>query len=392
MLGNLAAAVVQAVVEGPYSYSLITVTISRLESLLTNEDPHGSSKGLPLCSAMCGEEKLVRNEFEQQSPASVTKCDTTGERFERPHIQMRKVSSHIQTKKDSNMLRLFNEISLQCNESDLIAITGPAGSGKSSVLEAIIGEVPVTNGQISVTGKIAYLPQNPWLFSGTVQENIVFGNHFDEQKYQAAIEACALIDDFKQLPLGDMTQVGESGVALSGGQKARVSLARTVYSDADIFLLDSPLKAVDAKVGKFIYQKCICGLLSTRPRIHVTHDKKYLRNASVVLKMENGLIVSRDKSLYEEENKAVQSDVKEPLTGEENAEPEVDSNKHTVANNVPSSGGVGLSTSNEDRQTGFVSIKTYMNYFRAGASVLGIFLCFLLLIIPGGRRFDKPAL
>ncbi|XP_078362107.1 ATP-binding cassette sub-family C member 4-like [Oculina patagonica] len=290
---------------------------------------------------------------------------------------MEKVFCHIKTKKNLNAYKLLNEISLQCHEGDLIAITGPSGSGKSSVLEAIIGEIPVTSGQISVTGKIAYLPQNPWLFSGTVQKNIAFGNHIDEQKYQATLEACALIDDFKQLPFGDMTQVGESGVSLSGGQKARVSLARTVYSDADIFLLDSPLKAVDAKVGELIYEKCICGLLSTRPRFHVTHDKKFLRNASVVLKMENGWIVSRDKSLYNE--KDVESDVKEPL---KDVEPEFEVNKRQVTNNVPSSGGEGLSTADEDRETGFVSIRTYMRYFRAGASVLGVLLCFLLIMIP----------
>ncbi|KAL9980575.1 hypothetical protein ACROYT_G009180 [Oculina patagonica] len=379
MLKSLADKFVESVVEGAYSFSLIRVTISRLESLLTNRDNHGIPKPLSCHDATYSEGKPDENEFKQRKPASVSNVDKPEKGFKRPGVQMEKVSCHIKTKRDSNAFRLLNEISLQCHEGDLIAITGPAGSGKSSVLGAIIGEIPVTSGQISVTGKIAYLPQNPWLFSGTVQENIVFGSHFDEQKYQATIEACALIDDFKQLPFGDMTQVGESGVSLSGGQKARVSLARTVYSDADIFLLDSPLKAVDAKVGELIYEKCICGLLSTRPRIHVTHDKKFLRNASVVLKMENGWIVSRDKSLYTEDENDEENDVKEPL---KDVEPEVEVKRRKVTNNVPSSGGEGLSTADEDRETGFVSIKTYMRYFRAGASILGVIFCFLLLMIP----------
>ncbi|KAL9980573.1 hypothetical protein ACROYT_G009176 [Oculina patagonica] len=377
MLGTLAASVVETVVQGPYSFSLLKVTLSRLEALLTSKDSRGSPQ------ESCGEEQPHENEFEQQSHSLVTEFDIPDKRFKQPCMQMRNVSCHIKTKKDSNMFRILNEISLQCHDGELIAITGPAGSGKSSVLGAIIGEIPVTNGQIIVTGKIAYLPQNPWLFSGTVQENILFGNHFDEKKYQATIEACALIDDFKQLPFVDMTQVGESGVSLSGGQRARVSLARTVYSDADIFLLDSPLKAVDAKVGEQIYEKCICGLLSTRPRIHVTHDRKYLRNASEVLKMENGWIVSRDRSLCEEDEEDKQTDVKETITDEENAEAKVDLNKRTVTNNVPSSGGQGLSTADEDRQTGSVPIETYMSYFKAGASVLGVFLCILFVIIPG---------
>ena len=389
MLKTLADSVVEAVVEGAYNFSLIKTTFARLETFLTNEGPHGSPKEGSLYNVGCGGGSWTDGgEFEQREPTPMTNVDTPDKVLKRPGIEMKNVSSHIKTKKDSSMFSLFNRISLQCIENDLIAITGSTGSGKSSVLGAIIGEIPVTNGEISVTGKIAYMPQNPWLFSGTVQENILFGSDFDEQKYHATIEACALIDDLGQLPLGDMTHVGESGVTLSGGQRARVSLARTVYSDADIFLLDSPLRSVDAKVGEFIYEKCICGLLSTRPRIHVTHHKKYLRNASVVLKMENGCIVSRDKSQYNEDEKDVQTNVEEPL--KEGVERKVEVHKTTDTNSVPSSGGEGISTADEDRAIGSVPIRTYMKYFRAGASFRGIFLCFLLVFIPGGKSLDKP--
>ena len=378
MLKTLADTVVQAVVEGGYSFSVIRTTIARLESFLTDKDSTyldyiqkegtlhniGDNGGRP-----------AGDLEKQRSPAPVT--PEKGSKG--PGIEMTNVSSYITAKKDSNEIILLNRISLQCKGNDLVAITGSAGSGKSSVLGAIIGETPVTSGEISVTGRIAYMPQNTWLYSGTVQENILFGNDYDEEKYRATIEACALIEDFKILPLGDMTQVGESGVSLSGGQRARVSLARTVYSDADIFLLDSPLKAVDAKVGVSIYQNCICGLLSSRPRIHITHHKKYLQNASVVLNMENGSIVHRKKPQYIEEENGVGADVK----SSPDVEPEEDEGDDTTAE--PSSGGEGISTADEDRAIGSVPIRTYMKYFHAGAPWLGVLITFLFVSIPGGE-------
>ena len=374
MLKTLADSVVEAVVEGTYAYSLIKVTITRLESFLTDKDSKDNPSIGTLNNVSVSEGESERDK--QLSPAPVTP-EKVLKGF---GIEMKNVSSHITTKRDSNMIILLNSISLHCKGNDLVAITGPAGSGKSSVLGAIIGETPVTSGEISVTGKIAYMPQNTWLFSGTVQENILFGNDYDEEKYRATIEACALIEDFKILPLGDMTQVGESGVSLSGGQRARVSLARTVYSDADIFLLDSPLKAVDAKVGASIYHKCISGLLSTRPRIHVTHHQKYLQNASVVLKMENGWIVSRQKPQCKEEENDVEAEVKKSR----NVGPEVEEGLKDTSTE-PSSGGEGISTVDEDRAIGSVPIRTYMKYLRAGAIWLGILITFLFLFIPGGE-------
>ncbi len=382
MFKTVADSVVEAFVEGAYNLSLCKVTISRLESFLTNEDPYGSSKGES--DGTFGGRQPEENEFEQLGPTPLTKLQTLTKRLKGPGIQMINVSCRVKSNKDLNMLTLLNGISLQCSERELVAIIGPAGSGKSSILQAMAGEIPVTNGKILVTGKIAYMPQDPWLFSGTVQENIVFGKDFNEQRYRATIEACALNDDFEQLPFGDMTQVGESGVALSGGQRARVSLARTVYSDADIFLLDGPLKAVDAKVGEFIYQKCICGVLATRPRILVTHHKKYLQNASVVLTMENGCIVSREKPLYKEDEKDEKPKVEKPLL-QKSMIPEVEVHTRNVKSSVPSSGQEGISKAEEDRETGSISIRTCMRYFRAGSSAAGALLCFLLVSFPAGE-------
>ena len=169
-------------------------------------------------------------------------------------------------------------------------MTGPVGSGKSSLLHAISGEILVASGKVEVEGKIAYVSQSAWIFSGTVRDNILFGNEFKEEKYQRVINACALKDDMTKFPQGDLTQLGERGVSLSGGQKARVSLARAVYYDAEIYLLDDPLSAVDNKVGKHIFEKCIRGLLSDRLKILVTHQLQYTNKADYIVVLKGGTI------------------------------------------------------------------------------------------------------
>ena len=142
-------------------------------------------------------------------------------------------------------------------------------------------------GKVQVEGKISYVSQSAWIFSGTVRDNILFGNEFKEEKYQRVINACALKDDMTKFPQGDLTQLGERGVSLSGGQKAQVSLARAVYYDAQVYLLDDPLSAVDNKVGKRIFEKCIRGLLSDRLKIH---QLQYTNKADYAVVLKGGTI------------------------------------------------------------------------------------------------------
>lgn len=173
----------------------------------------------------------------------------------------------------------------------MVAITGAVGSGKSSLLTAILRELPLLQGEVSYHGKVGYVPQVPWVFSGTVRDNILFGLPFNEDRFEHVVHVCGLTKDLSDFTNGDLTEIGQRGVTLSGGQKARVGLARAVYSDADIYLLDDPLSAVDTKVGSKLFESCILGELSGCIRLLVTHQLQYLKNVDHIAVMEKGTIV-----------------------------------------------------------------------------------------------------
>ena len=187
----------------------------------------------------------------------------------------------------------LTSLCLTVNKGDLIFITGRVGCGKSSLLYAILQEIPLIGGEISSDGKIGWVGQQPWVFSGTVRDNILFGEPFDPERYRMALQACDLNKDLQRFPDGDMTIVGERGIVLSGGQQARVELARAVYSNADIYLLDDPLSAVDSKVGHHFFKTCITGVLHDKTRLMVTHNLEVLRDAKHILAMKDGSILAK---------------------------------------------------------------------------------------------------
>lgn len=145
---------------------------------------------------------------------------------------------------EDNSEETLDNVSLLVQPGTLVAIIGPVGSGKSSLIQAILGELKINSGTIDVNGVVSYASQEPWLFSGTVRSNILFGEPMDKERYNKVVRKCALERDFALFPHGDKTIVGERGVSLSGGQKARISLARACYRKAGIYLLDDPLSAV----------------------------------------------------------------------------------------------------------------------------------------------------
>ncbi|RXG69973.1 Multidrug resistance-associated protein 4 [Armadillidium vulgare] len=177
----------------------------------------------------------------------------------------------------------LSKVSFSVKAGQVVAVIGPVGAGKSSLLQAILSELPLKDGQINIRGKISYASQEPWLFNGTVKDNILFGQPYHAKRYSEIIKVCALERDMELFPEGDMTQVGERGVALSGGQKARINLARAVYFDADIYLLDDPLSAVDAHVGNHLFEECIQNYLMGKAVLLATHQVQFLSKTDHIL-------------------------------------------------------------------------------------------------------------
>ncbi|KMY92502.1 uncharacterized protein Dsimw501_GD10651 [Drosophila simulans] len=184
----------------------------------------------------------------------------------------------------------LNGINLQIKPGSVVAVIGLTGSGKSSLIQAILGELKAESGQLKVNGSLSYSSQEAWLFSGTVRQNILFGQPMDSQRYEEVVKKCALERDFDLLPLRDNTIVGERGASLSGGQRARISLARSVYRKASIYLLDDPLSAVDASVARHLFEQCVRGHLRGSTVVLVTHQEQFLQHVDQIVILANGQI------------------------------------------------------------------------------------------------------
>lgn len=184
----------------------------------------------------------------------------------------------------------LKDINLHVGHQELIAIVGSVGSGKSSLLAALAGDMRKTSGNIKRGPRVAYCPQYAWIQNAPVRENIIFGREFEEDWYADVVDACALQQDLDMLPHGDQTEIGERGITISGGQKQRLNIARAIYFDADIVLMDDPLSAVDAHVGKHLFDKAICGLLKDKCRVLATHQLHVINKVDRIVWMEAGRI------------------------------------------------------------------------------------------------------
>ncbi|SPP73475.1 probable multidrug resistance-associated protein lethal(2)03659 [Drosophila guanche] len=284
-------------------------------------------------------------------------------------------------------------ITFDAKSDQFVGIVGNVGSGKSTLLHAILGEIELMEGRVEIHGRVSYAAQQPWVFQGSIRENILFVEPYDEQRYRSVIHACQLERDLELLPRGDATVVGERGISLSGGQKARIALARAVYRQADIYLFDDPLAAVDAQVGKLLMDKCFNRLLSGKMRILVTHHVQLLKHVDHLLLLESGCltqqgsydqlkdVISHHAALDLEAIEADKQQVKRVLS-------QVD---RTSKLSMKSNEADTTTEQNDDEDThaerqlqGAVGYETYKSYFRALGAPFLVCLVLAMFILARG--------
>ncbi|KAM3195240.1 hypothetical protein ACQJBY_071378 [Aegilops geniculata] len=291
----------------------------------------------------------------------------------------------------------LKNINLLVKAGEKIAICGEVGSGKSTLLAAVLGEVPKTVGTIQICGKIAYISQNAWIQTGTMQENILFGSSMDRERYHNTLARCSLVKDLEMLPYGDCTQIGERGVNLSGGQKQRVQLARALYQNADIYLLDDPFSAVDAHTATSLFNEYVMSALSDKTVLLVTHQVDFLPAFDTILLMSDGEVIRsapyQDLLVDCEEFKDLVNAHKDTM-----GVSDLNNNSHSQrAKEVSIKETVGIHGSRyiesvkpspvdqlikkEERETGDAGVKPYMLYLRQKKGFLYFSLCMISHII-----------
>lgn len=278
----------------------------------------------------------------------------------------------------------LDNISLSMSPNQLVAVIGPVGAGKSSLINVILGELAISSGQMELKGRISLATQEPWLFSGSVKQNILFGEEYNEERYEKVVQSCALKSDFALLPHGDKTLVGERGKLLSGGQKARINLARCIYKQADIYLMDDPLSAVDANVGKHLYEICIRNFLKDKMRLLVTHQLQYLQSADKIIVMNDGQIQAQGdykellKSGIDFSKLFDNSDddgEKRRIRSRQNSE--INDEKLETEDEEPL-------IEKESQSSGSISTSVYWQYFKAGGNACVVFLLIIAFLVCQG--------
>lgn len=281
---------------------------------------------------------------------------------------------------------LLAGVDLRVAPGQLVCLLGAVGSGKSSLFSALLGELAPRAGDSALSGTVAYCAQTPFIVNASVRANVLFGSAFDSARYQAALDACALGPDLRLLPAGDETEIGEHGVNLSGGQRQRVALARAAYRSADIYLLDDPLSALDAAVGRHVYERLLGprGLLAASARLLVTHGAQYCADASEVLVLKDGGVVERgrfDDLVERGEQGHISTLLQLSSAPTANAGGGGDGGERAVTSEAeqPAADGAAALTDVEARAEGRVGAGVYRYYIQAAGvrySAL-VLLCFL---------------
>ncbi|XP_057517161.1 ABC transporter C family member 3-like isoform X2 [Amaranthus tricolor] len=306
----------------------------------------------------------------------------------------------------SSAVATLKNINLKISHGMKVGICGTLGSGKSSLLSCILGEMPRISGVVKLCGTKAYVSQSPWIQSGTIKENILFGKGMDSIRYEQVLEACCLKKDLEILSFGDQTVIGERGINLSGGQKQRIQIARALYHDVDIYIFDDPFSAVDAHTGSHLFKEVLLGFLSGKTVIYVTHQVEFVNAADVIVVMNNGEIAQIGKyndilvpgsafiQLVGAQNAALctlDSNKGKPVSDEspQHVEDSYNKSKSFVNGEADNEGVIGLPPAaqlvkEEEREKGSVGFSVYWKYITTaygGALILLLILANILLQI-----------
>ncbi|KKA28465.1 hypothetical protein TD95_002534 [Thielaviopsis punctulata] len=298
----------------------------------------------------------------------------------------------------------LHDINITFGRNELVAVIGSVGSGKTSLLAALAGDMRKTDGEVVLGADRAFCPQYAWVQNATLKNNILFGKPMDKEWYEKVVYACALQPDLEMLPNGDQTEIGERGITISGGQKQRLNIARAIYFNADVVLMDDPLSAVDAHVGRHIFDNAIMGLLKNKCRILATHQLWVLSRCDRVVWMEDGRIQA--VGTYEElmaSNEGFRNllettaqDDKKKADGEEDSDDSDDSDEDEADKKAKEAlakknkkkkakRGPGL-MQQEERAVASVPWSVYTTYVRASGSILNAPLILLSLCLVQGAN------
>ncbi|XP_027947047.1 ATP-binding cassette sub-family C member 11 isoform X2 [Eumetopias jubatus] len=291
----------------------------------------------------------------------------------------------------------LHKLNLVVSKGTMLGVCGNTGSGKSSLLSAILGEMHLLEGSVGVHGSLAYVPQQAWIIGGSIRDNILMGDQYDKAWYLQVLHCCSLNSDLEILPFGDMTEIGERGLNLSGGQKQRISLARAVYSDRELYLLDDPLSAVDTLIGKHIFEECIKKMLRGKTVILVTHQLQYLAFCDQIIFLEDGKIC--EKGIHDEliQKKGRYAELIQKMhgggttqdklqdTAKPAEDPQVQGQAQTTGQEEPLYENAVLEnqlTKKEKMEEGSLKWSVYHHYIRAsGGYMVSAIVFFLMMVI-----------